>query len=572
MNTQMLPAEIWPLQITDELVRNIRPVTSLDIYDGISSNFHDDGLYSTLIFGRVGTEERDNSFSFIDIKVAILHPKIYKDLCSLKGLYKGILSGREVGVWDNDQKDFFPEKNYRRNGGFAETTNTALETGTGYAFFMRHFKDIEFKRNKSPARTQRIELLDKFRGIATTTRIPVIPAGIRDIQIDEGGHTSKDEINDLYYRMLSIANTIARVGDMETEIYNTQRYSLTLTMLEIYSLLERMVAGKKGFMLDKWGSRRIVHGTRNVLTVMNTSATELGAKNAPDFVSTTLGLFQTAKGLTPFTINRLRRKFLDRVFSEGESSVPLIDKRTLRQEYVELAPEQRDLWSTKEGLMKVINRFSDLEARHRPVEIAGRYLALVYRGPDMTFRVFNDIRELPDGFDKKYVFPVTLCELIYLSAYTEWNQRYAYITRYPVTGIDSIYPSKIYVKTTTIGEIRRELDETWTPMGEEFVAYEYPRADIPAFVDSMSPHSSRLVGLGADFDGDTGSATCVMTDEATAEAQRFLQTRQAWVAPDGSMRASVGYDTVNLLLHNLTGRLGYGSNAHVPAVLQKVRG
>ena len=58
-----------------------------------------------------------------------------------------------------------------------------------------------------------------------------------------------------------------------------------------------------------------------------------------------------------------------------------------------------------------------------------------------------------------------------------------------------------------------------------------------------------------------------MTKEALAEAKRFLQTRQAWVAADGSMRASVGYDTVQLLLHNLTGRLGYGSNAQVPALL-----
>lgn len=564
MNTQMLPAEIWPLQITDEAVKNIRPVTSLDINDGISSNFHDDGLFSTLIFGRVGTDERDESFSYINIKVAILHPKIFKDLCALKGLYRGVLSGREVAAWDPEVRDFFPEKVYRGKG--AEPA-PGIEFGTGYSFFMSHFKELVFKRNKSPARTQRIDLLDKYRDIATTTRIPVIPAGIRDIQVDANGHTSKDEINDLYYRMLSIANTIAMVNDMETESYNTQRFSLTLTMLEIYTLLETMVSGKKGFMLDKWGSRRVMHGTRNVLTVMNTSATELGAKNAPDFLSTTLGIYQTAKGLTPFTIYKLRDTFLNRVFSEGESHVPLIDKRTLRQEYVDLPPDLRDLWSTKEGLMKVINSFKDIEARHRPVEIAGRYLALVYRGEDMSFKVFYDIRELPKEFDKSRVYPITLCELVYLSAYKEWNEHYAYITRYPISGIDSIYPSKVYVKTTTIGEVRHELDDGWHPRGPEYVAHEYPRADIPAFVDSMSPHSSRLVGLGADFDGDTGSATYVMTKEATAEAKRFLQTRQAWVAADGSLRASVGYDTVQLLLHNLTGRLGYGNNAQVPAVL-----
>lgn len=62
-----------------------------------------------------------------------------------------------------------------------------------------------------------------------------------------------------------------------------------------------------------------------------------------------------------------------------------------------------------------------------------------------------------------------------------------------------------------------------------------------------------------------------MTKEAKAEAKRFLHTRQAWVAANGSLRASVGYDTVALLLHNLTGRLAYGKHDQVPAVLPPVR-
>ncbi len=548
MKHKMLPTELWLLNLTDERVKTLRPVTSLDIYDGASSNFHDDGLYSTVIFCRVGTEDRDLSFSYINIKVSILHPKIYTDLCALKGLYKGILSGRETAVWDPVQKDFMASK--------------SPDAGTGYAFFIKHFPEIVFKRNKSPARTQRIELVEKYRKEAMTRRIAVIPAGLRDIEVDSTGRSTKNEINDLYFKIISISNNISVTDDLDSPVNDISRHALTVAFLEIYNLLEAMIAGKKGFMLNKWGSRRIVHGTRNVLTVLEASSPVLGAPNAPSFSSTVMGLYQTAKSLTPLTIYCLRTRYLDNVFVEGDRSVPLIDKKTLRQEFVEVSHETRTMWTTKDGLLEVLNSLVDVEARHRPIEIEGRYLALIYKGDDATFKVFYDIRELPHNFDKSKVSPITLCELIYLSGYDRWNNYYVSTTRYPVTGIESNYPSSIYVKTTTIGEMRRELDDQWRPMeGDQYLALEFPRSDIQSFVDSQSPHSSRLVGLNADFDGDTGSGTSLMTDEALRENKRFLSTRQAWVYANGKLRASCSYDTLEYVVNNLTGRYGYGNNA-----------
>jgi hypothetical protein len=553
MQTQMLPTELWIMDANEKRVQGLRPVTSLDIHDGLSSNFHDDGLYSTLIFGRVGTEDRDLSFSYIDVKTTIMHPKMYKDVCALKGLYKGILNGRETARWDKELCDFV-----------AEPGSTGK---TGYSFFMDHFNDIVFKVNKSPARSQRIEFVNKYRKLAMTRRVLVIPAGLRDFEVDASGRSTKNEINDLYYTILSIANTISVSDDMNSPALNIARNALTLTFLEIYSMLEMIISGKKGFMLNKWGSRRVTHGTRNVLTVMDTSSAVLGNKNAPAYSSTVMGLFQTIKSLTPLTIFCLRSEYLGNIFSEGESAVPLIDKRSLKQEFITIHPETRSIWTTKEGLLHVINSYITPEARHRPIEIEGRWLALIYKGPDMTFKVFNDIRELPAGFDKKYVTPITLVELLYLSGYKRWNEYYVSTTRYPITGIDSNYPATIYCKTTTIGEVRTELDDRWMPVEDGSQALEFPRADIHTFVDAMSPHSSRLVGLTADFDGDMGSGTSLMTDEAVAENKRFLATRSAWVSANGSLRASANYDTIELTVLNLTGRLDYAKHASIPAVL-----
>lgn len=553
MQTEMLPTELWIMELTNPRIQGLRPVKSLDIREGLSANFHDDGLYSTLIFGRVGTEERDHSFSYIDIKASILHPKIYKDVCALKGLYKGIMAGKEMARWDKELQDFVPDPS--PNGQ------------TGYSFFITHFPNIVFKRNKSPSRMQRIEFVEKYRSKALTSRVAVIPAGLRDLEVDSTGRASKNEINDKYYTLLAIANTIAVTDDMNSPALDIARNSLTLTFLEIYTMLEAMISGKKGFMLNKWGSRRITHGTRNVLTVMTTSNAVLGAKNSPNYTSTVLGLYQTIKALTPLTIYLLRSSYLDSIFSEGDSSVPLIDKRTLKQEFVSISPDTRDTWTTKEGLLHVINSYVDPEARHRPIEIEGRWLALIYKGHDKTFKIFYDIRELPPHLDKKLVSPITLCELLYLSGYKQWNKYYVSVTRYPIAGIDSIYPSTIYVKTTTIGEVRKELNDSWQVIDDDHVALEFPRVDINSFVDAMSPHGSRLLGLVADFDGDTGSGTGLMTDEALAENKRFLGTRQAWVSADGRLRASANYNTIELTVLNITGRFKYADNVAVPAVL-----
>lgn len=540
MNKKMLPTTLGLLQLTDDVVRYMKPVSSLDIYDGATKNFHEEGLFSVSIFGRTGTEQRDQNFSYIDIKVAILHPKIYLDLVRLKGLYGGILSGRETAIWDPALKDF--------------VSDSSPNAGTGYSFFMQHFKDLYFKPNKSPARQQRIELLNRFRNQATTSRIAVIPAGLRDLEVGADGRETKDEINDLYYRMISISNTIARGRDMESSVYDISRYHLTMTMVEIYNLLKRMLEGKKGIILDKWAGRKITHGTRNVIAAMDTSADVLGAPNAPSYDSTVVGLFQCIKALTPLTMHFLKNGYMANIFDKGESKVQLINKKTLRRELVSISPLTRDRWTTKEGLLSVINAFVDEEARHRPVTAEGYYVALVYKAPGV-FKVFYDIADLPDGFDRQYVHPMTLAELLYLSGYRRWNSYFWSTTRYPVAGDDSIYSSRIYLKTTTVGQIRKELGDDWQPLGDEYIAYEYPDSNSNAWVNTQNPHSSRLKGMQADFDGDTGSGTALMTDEALEENRRYLGTKRAWVSADGKMRASAKYDTVELVVHNLTRQL-----------------
>jgi hypothetical protein len=151
---------------------------------------------------------------------------------------------------------------------------------------------------------------------------------------------------------------------------------------------------------------------------------------------------------------------------------------------------------TDEGLEKIITLFQEEGIRHKPLEINGYYLGLIYKGPEGTFKIFQDIDELPTGLNKKDVYPLTFCELLYISVYKVANTLPGFVTRYPITGTGSIYPSMIYLKTTVVGEKRRELDDEWQVV-EEQMAIEFPKPNT-SFVNSLSPHSSHLVKLGAD--------------------------------------------------------------------------
>lgn len=542
MKNSQIPFNVSILNLTAEKLKLLRPVTSPDVYDQVTGNFHENGLFSVLTFGRVGDELRDQKFSYIDMHLNVLHPTIYRALVQLRSLYRDIMGGTAYAIWSVAESDFVPAN---------EMTGE-----TGYAFFLKHWRKIKFKPSKSPVRTERIKMIEKYLAVATTKNILVMPAGLRDFVIDASGRGTQDEINDVYRRILGASKVIVGADGAETSpLYDNSRRSLQSGFNDVYDTILGMITGKKGFIQEKFGSRRIFNGTRNVISAMDTSTADLDGVQAPDYTDTILGLFQVIKGALPVTINLLRNGWLGEVFSVGGSATTakLVDIKTLKSEHVDLPSDTRDRWITIEGLEKIIESYRIVENRHRPIIIEGRYLGLIYKGPDMTFRIFGDIGELPEGFDRKYVEPITLVELLYLSGYRKWNTLKTIVTRYPVIGIGSTYPSTIYTKTSIVGEMRYELDREWQRMGDEYMTLEFPTRLPNAFVDSQVIHPSRLAGLDADFDGDTASSTLVYTSEAIAEIDKLLNSREAFLDPRGGFRASCNVTTVQLVLRNMTG-------------------
>jgi hypothetical protein len=250
----------------------------------------------------------------------------------------------------------------------------------------------------------------------------------------------------------------------------------------------------------------------------------------------------------------LKTGWLATVFgSGGENEVKLTNPKTLHAEAVSVSPEEVERYTTREGLDNLINRLRRKEYRQRPIRVEGYYLGLLYAGPE-GWRIFADIRELPDRFDKKHVYPLNLLSLIYLSGYRIWHDHSGPATRYPVAGPDSTVYASMRLLTTTRSRILPELGDDWTRLGEDFVATAFPEQEPDAtFVETMSPHTARLAGLTADFDGDRMTWSATYTQEAKDEFRRLKRRREWYQNADGRLSKTAAVDNINLLLKNITG-------------------
>lgn len=485
MANQQTPFNITLLKLTPERLRYIKPVTSMDWNDGASSNFHEDGLFSVSIFGRFGDDKRDQNFSYINLNTEVLHPIIYNAFSRLKGFYKEIMTGKEYATWDPVALDF--------------VKSNPIDGETGYSFFLKHCFDIEFEKSKSIIRQTRIDVIKKYKDDAKTKQVLVLPAGLRDIDVGDDGRIQQHEVNDLYRRLIGISNLLANTRDVNNPAINQSRAALQMVFCEIYDLFENIVKGKGGFAQNKFASRRIYNGTQNVISAMDPSVADLDDPNALTINDTVVGLFQAAKAIEPITAHFIRTSFISEIFdTSGGYRGLLINPATLRSEYHTVNPKDFDLWTSYEGIIKLIERFRDNSMRSRPIVIDGYYLALIYTGKDNTFRIMHSIDELPADRDKNDVHPITYGEFLYLVGYRQWNRFPAFVTRYPITNIGSIYPSKLYVKTTIDSEVRKELGDDWLPLGDSYIAYEFPSRDKPIYVDTMAPNLTRLGDLGGD--------------------------------------------------------------------------
>lgn len=484
MNNSLPEVQLKFIELTPQRLQGIRPTKALDIRAGNGTGFHEDGLFSTLTFGEVGTKDRDRTFSYINIHTNVIHPIYYRELIRIKALYKDVIERKKYAKFDEELKDL--------------VVSDALNGETGYSFFLSVLPKIVFKRNGSRRRDASIDILEKYRDQFLYNKILVQPAGLRDISVDEQGRDKEGEINAYYRRIIGAANSIGSQADLNSSLLDTSRITIQNSFNDINNHITGMLKGKGGFIAGKWGKRGVTSGTRSVITSISTARVDLDSERGIGFNQTAVGIFQACKSYQPkviFALLNITRHW----FSQNNGF--LVNKETMLKETTILEPDEIDKWTTPSGITKIINNFEDVSFRVRPIMVGDKhYLCLVCKGEidgKKFYKIIKSKDEVPQHLQERCVVePITYVELLYLCRLDEWNKDVYFITRYPVSGAGSTYPSYCYIRTTSVSEERYSLDFDWQLT--ETVATAYPVLENATFMDSLSVHPAKLPGLGGD--------------------------------------------------------------------------
>lgn len=529
------------------------PVSSALIMEPSTNNFHSEGLYSETIFGSVGSPERMERFGYIDLRCQIFHPKIFKLITQLGGLYKDIMAGKVYAVFDP------VSKNFERVLDDPLLTPSA---DTGYSFFLRHFHELNFSTTDSNKRDERIAVIEKYKARALVGQHLVEPAGLRDISNDSSGRLIQDDVNKLYVSLLLYTRSIPKGS--QSIAHDPVRYQIQSKVQEIYEYIENFLDGKYGFIQGNFARRKLALGTRNVITAYPGMA---ASPEDPQFLKTddvAVGVYQTIKGLQPYTKFGWKTIFGNPIFKpEMTAKIALSDPKTGQLVYTQITPDTWDKWMSGDGLDKIINSFRNIDLRSKPILIPSTdgkdyALSLVYdEGDEIAIcRSIDDLKaRWPRPVQKNRLRPITYIEVFYLIAETMSAGKHAFITRYPVIEQGSIYPANIHVMTTTPAR-HVQLIDLLSGHLEPVSLKQYPiiqeAGKTTTYMDAAMVHPSKLAGLGADHDGDKASFDMVLCRDSNEECRKYLESPRSVLNTDMRFITGGSNYLVDLMLHALT--------------------
>ena len=542
----MDPFNISVLDI-DEYIKkfSLLEVTSTFIYENSTNALHKEGLYSEKIFGELGDKRRKYKAGYINLNTKIFNPIIYRSLISISNLYEDIISGKRYAIFDKTEKDFIIAKMDEEGAD------------TGITFFKKHFSKLEIKETSSIKRNNKIQIFKKYKKNIYTDKLFVLPAGLRELEIGDDSNVKENEIANIYKNIINYALGLELVEDGD-ELYDNTRYQIQKKVDDIYKYIENIISGKHGLLSKGLSSRSIKYGTRNVIT---SSSYDVLSPNDPQFLKpdeTFLGTYQTAKGLLPATIHALKTIFFEQIFDGSTETIQVITDK-YETIHDDITMEEIYDFIDVNKIEDNVNKLKNAEVRYDPIFVNNtegkkRYLYMVYDLTDKIYIITN-LDELKDSleennqkYDENKLRFLSWIEMLYMATYAASKNRHVLITRYPVIQDESSYPSKIHLKSTIKGRV---VDVLFIGNNKKFNLNQYPIMGLP-FHDTISPHLSKIGGLGADFDGDTASANYVLSKDANDEIKIYLESKRSIVNQEGHWVTGQSTDIIDMTISNIS--------------------
>lgn len=554
LNKKPIKIELYDCGAVDRQIGG--EVTSPFIKETSSTRFHPDGLFSEIIFGEIGSSQRLTQFGFIDLQTTVFNPMVFQDMVRSKKLYNDIMAGNVFVVFDDSIKDF------------VQCKPEEYGADTGFSFFVKHFFKLKFfdkslatsttDEIKSRTVKDKVLLMQKFPGRLLIDKWLVLPAELREYRIEDGRGVS-DEINNLYLSLLNLCRLDKDRSNKESSLYDGLRYKIQLKVLEIAEYIKDILKDD-GYLEKKYGSRSVAWGTRNIISPLQMNNRKLEDSTNIQCDETGLPLFQAIKCFQPLVINKLMSIFFTPIMDVDSSQMSAINKKTLNLEYIEITEKEKSKFITIDGVSDTINRFKNREYRKNHMVVYNTeglqyYLYLIYDDGSNIYltRSKSDLERYYFEQNKKHIDlnklrPLTLNEMFFIATYLTTIDKYTLITRYPVTWVDSMYPSKVKLMSTTKSRtvIFRSL---FNDMTIPIVNYPILKYDN---IDSLKLYPARLKALGADHDGDAINVTGVMSDESCEEIRTHINSIQYYINQNKKLNLAGSTYLIDLTSYNFS--------------------
>lgn len=497
------------LDINDFIIKGgLQPVLSSSLYSRNSSEPDPDGLLSYKIFGMPGTDARRFTYGYIDLNAKFVHPKVYKDLITLKReIYRDIING--VGAFtveDGELKRVISETG-------SMNIEKGSKVGTGIDFLYSVWDKLSFKI--TPDTAQQTKEIKEFLSLLKKdevfiTKWLVMPAFYRDVDLRTN---RRNEYNAYYIKLIEYASMIKASSAMFQIFSTTDAHrKIQATLNDIYNqfVLNR-IGGSKGFIQNSVIGKTTEYSARLVI-----SAADFNSASPKDtecsFTHSAVPLFAVLKIFLPFISYGLKQFF--KTYLGSSNFIFSRDPKTGKQIRHEIDPTFEDILSVK-NLQKLVTRFEESKyQRIMPVTIRTvdkQDIPIAYFTGE---NVLNTAVGTDDGWlaEHKYDFcrPLNWTELFYIIAQDTVSDKVCYITRYPIEDYNSIYPTFINIIPSKLHKKLRLENGRYYPRFPDFSNIkrkeirEVPQSVLNTlFPDTLRLFPAYLAQLKADYDGSS---------------------------------------------------------------------
>ena len=525
------------LDINDFITKlGVKEVKVSTLYNRSSSEPHPEGLLSYDIFGTPGTEARKQNYGYINLNSKFVHPKVYKDLISLKReIFRDLING--VGSFTVENGEV---KRVVATDGDMNVPK-GQKIGTGIDFLYSIWDEIDFSTTPDTAQQTKetkdcLRLLKKHE--VFVDKWLVMPAFYRDVDLNTN---KRNEYNTFYIRLIELASMLKATSVMFSLFSTSDAHRrIQATLNDIFNqFILNNIGGTKGFIQNNVIGKTTEYSARLVISAgdFNAASPEEAEVN---FTHSGLPLYCVVKIFLPFIAYGLRQFFNN--YFKGNAFIFGYDKNGIYKRF-EIDPTFEDILSIK-SLQKRVELFEESKLhRLEPVTITTidkQELPLLYFNGE---EIFTGDQLPSNGLStadfQKGLRPLNWSELLYMVAQDYVSDKIVYITRYPIEDYNSIYPSymniipsKKYSKKMINGVLYPRFPD-FSSVADKNLR-EISNGELSfLFSDTLKLFPAYMAQLKADFDGDQLSVQSAFTEEAIAEAENFMYSKLNFASAGG---------------------------------------